>query len=261
MLKWNSDMAQPDIDWDGSFTLYDIVNKLGYDFQAQLGAGTYPIWDESMREWLNNEIYENFEYREIGQETAEDFFRWLRIKLNRIMPTLNPVAAFALGKESNPEDWRLIRESITKWGQTGGSSGSIVNDNTEDYTGKIANTGNTTTTSSASTSSKNSTLTSATPQVQLSGSENYMTGLNEAGAEGNSNGTEKQVNDLSQDTTTNRKFKANETSSSTNQADGDSDTKEYEGLKAELAQRWIDASPDILGVIFTGLESLFVQVW
>ena len=85
-----------------------------------------------MREWLNNEIYLNFEYREIGQETADDLFKWLRIKMNRIMPVINPVAAFALGKESNPEDWRLIRESLTQWGQTGSSTGTVSSDNTED---------------------------------------------------------------------------------------------------------------------------------
>lgn len=243
--------------WDGSYepyydegvTPYEIVELCGYDWQAELGEGTYPIWDESMREWLNTQIYNNFLYREIGQETAESFFRWMRLKMNQIMPVLNPIAAFALGKTAASEDWRLVSETITTGsGKQAGESHNTGNDTS-------VNSGENTTTTTADTNSQMSNLASTTPQVQLSGTENYMTGLDETGSRGHSEGTDtttlgtKNVTDSTGD------------GSWKQDSESESDTKHYEGLAAELAQRWLEAAPDLLGNIYAGLESLFVQVW
>lgn len=228
---------------------YELVEQYGYDWQKELGEGTYPIWDETMREWLNEQIYLNFQYREIGQETPESFFRWMRIKMNQIMPVLNPVAAFALGKDAASEDWRLVQETITSQ-----KSNNTYNTKSN-FDQTSTDSGTNTTTSSADTNSQMSDLTSATPQVQLSGTENYMTGLNETGSRGHSEGT---------DTTT---LGTKNVTGGTNTSDWtqnggiDADEKVYSGLAAELAQRWLEAAPDFLGNVYAGLESLFVQVW
>lgn len=237
------------VDYEGSPTPYELVELYGYDWQEELGEGSYPIWDESMRKWLNEQIYNNFLYRNIGQETGTDFFRWMRIKLNQIMPILNPVAKFALGLTEESRDWRLVAEIVTESGNTFNGT------TTADGTGTVTNSGENVTTTVADTSSKASNLTSTTPQTQLSGAENYMTGLVENGSEGNSSGTETARLGTSSKDVSNSVSTFDQTNAT------NSDEKHYEGLGAELARRWADAAPDILGNIYAGLESLFVQVW
>lgn len=237
------------IDYEAAPTPYELVEQYGYDWQVELGEGTYPVWDESMRLWLNEQIYQNFMYRVIGQETGADFFRWLRVKLNQIMPVVNPVAKFSLGLTADSEDWRLVAEIVTESGNN--YSGTTTANGTDTLT----NSGQNVTSTSADTSSKASNLSSTTPQVQLSGNENYMTGLVENGSEGHSSGTETATLGTKSKTET----ESNSTFDQTNKTNVDE--KHYEGLAAEVAQRWVDAAPDILGNIYAGLESLFVQVW
>ncbi len=82
-----------------------------------------------------------------------------------------------------------------------------------------------------------------------------MTGLVESGSK--SDGTSRETQKLGSTTDT-----VTDSSSAFDQSNtGNVDEKHYEGLAAELAQRWIEAAPDVLGNIYAGLESLFVQVW
>lgn len=254
-------MSKPYVSYLESPTPYDLVEVYGYDWQEELGESAYPVWDETMREWLNGQIYSNFKYREIGQETGEEFFRWLRIRLNQIMPVVNPVAAFSLGRDATEYDWRLTSEVIGKYAQA--NSGSNTSEYTQSSTSEVGTqeSGQNVTSTTANTSSKNSNLTSTTPQVQLSGNKNYMTGLVENGAEGQSSGTETATLGSREDTDAKSDATGKQVDTLGVKVDSDSDVKTYEGLSAELAQRWLDAAPDILGNIFAGLESLFVQVW
>ena len=244
-----ADDMEPYIDWWGAPTPYTLVEKYGYDWQDELGEDAYPIWDESMREWLNSQIYSYFMYREIGQETGETFFRWMRLRMNQIMPVINPIAAFALGKTAASDDWRLVAEIVTESGNKyKGTTSATSTENTATGGSNVTEVDN-------STTAKASNLTSETPQTQLSGNENYMTGLVESGSksDGTSRETQKLGSTVDTATSTNSAF------DQTN--DANSDEKHYEGLAAEVAQRWLEAAPDILGNIYAGLESLFVQVW
>lgn len=198
-------------------TLYEVCEAYGYDFQEQLGAGTYPIWDETKREWLNTQIYNNFAYREVASESPTQFFNFIRVRMNRIMPKVNPIAALALG-ELEGVDWQVTSTSElvttsdgTSTGKEDGTSSNTgTSETTGNGTGKVTVTHDTTTTTtghetssgnvgvdndqttmSASTSeNKASALTSNTPQVQLSGNKNYMGGLNETGATGSTTNSE-----------------------------------------------------------------------
>lgn len=54
-----------------------------------LGLKSYPIFDESYREHLNNKILSHFMFWEIGFETPELFKVYLNTRLNEIMPYFN----------------------------------------------------------------------------------------------------------------------------------------------------------------------------
>lgn len=126
---------------DESPTLFDCVNLYGHEWEAALSD--YPIFDESKREWLNTRIYEHFEYREIGQETATDHFRLIRRTMHEMMPALNPMF------DALNRDFDILE----------GYQSTNVND--------------------TSTTEDSKSLYSATPQTQLSGAENYATNMTE----------------------------------------------------------------------------------
>ena len=64
-----------------------IKNLINNNFNFNLSS--YPIFDESYREILNNKILNHYYLREIGFETAELFNFYLGNKLNEIMPKYN----------------------------------------------------------------------------------------------------------------------------------------------------------------------------
>lgn len=97
----------------------------------------YPIFDEGKREWLNARIYEHFAYREIAQETPSDHFRLIRRTMHEMMPALNPMFS-ALDGEIDI---------------FAGYASAVEHD------------------------IESRQLFSATPQTQLSASENYATNL------------------------------------------------------------------------------------
>lgn len=230
-------------------TPYELVERFGFDWQAELNKTGYPIWDETKREWLNERIYDYFLYREIAQETGGEFFHWARIKLWQIMPTINPVAALTLGDGAAAADWQTTGKSVTdtETHDTGKSetSGQRSDKGTDTLIDKSTQEG----------VSKSSALDSTTPQVQLTTDENYMTGLSETGA--TSSGTSEQNSTQTTDGTSTTA----ETGTTASDATGKTSFYSYDGNEAERARRWMEAAPDILGAVYAALEPLFIQVW
>lgn len=237
-------------------TLYDCVNRYGWTMGELLG--NYPIWDETRREWLNGMIYDQFAIREIGPETPALFAHYAKNAMWRIMPRVNNIAAFAL---EGSENWdRSFHEVTESEGQTTDQT-SGTGSNTVEREGSSTRTPNTVTTTESETESKATALVSDTPQAQLSGLENYMSGLNESGSAGTASstvtatGTETDASE-STDTATSA---TSAQSTGTTQATTTHDV--YAGQLSELASKWAETMPDILGLIFAGLESCFSQVF
>lgn len=67
---------------------YGTVYDSGFEPLLQ-GLASYPIYDESHREELNQKIYNRYRFREIGFETAAMFTHYLITTLNEIMPMYN----------------------------------------------------------------------------------------------------------------------------------------------------------------------------
>lgn len=226
-------------------TIYDLEHYYGYTFANLIG--TYPIWDETQREWLNTQVENYFMYREIGAETPAQFALFLNQRMNRIMPRVNNIAAFAL--DNMGEDWQDgLKEVIA-------ASGTQSTEATDTTSATSTETPNRTTQTDSTTESKASALASTTPQTQLSGAENYMTNLNETGSSGTTGATVHETG------TTNR------TSSGTNTTEGETTTTSdttrtvASGQLSEMAAKWAATMPDLLGLVFEGLEPCFCQVY
>lgn len=138
---------------DAGPCLYDIVELYGEDYEGAMSD--YPIWDEAKRPWLNEMVYEHFQYREIAQDTPAMFLFFLRRRMREMMPTFNP-----------------IFQAL----DTVDASDVLVSYKTVD-------------TQSQTASAEAGALTSTTPQTQLSEAKNYATGLSENKSKSESDGT------------------------------------------------------------------------
>lgn len=147
---------------DFTITLGELLEN-GFD----LGMDAYPIYDENYRRALNNKIEEHYWFREIGFETPQLFKRYLNRKMAEIMPYYNQVYQSTLLDIDPLSNYHLS------------TSGTSTSDGT--------NHGESVTNDKASTASENETentaesvartLNSVTPQMQLSGKEDYATSI------------------------------------------------------------------------------------
>lgn len=94
-----------------------VILKSGF----QLDLNSYPIFDESYRDGLNNKIIRHFWFREIGFETAALFRDRLAVKMNEIMPYYNQLYKSTLFNIEPFETHRLVRE-LTRTENNSGSS-------------------------------------------------------------------------------------------------------------------------------------------
>lgn len=143
-------------------TLGSLVAN-GFD----VGLKAYPIFDEDYREGLNAKIVEHFWFREIGQETPALFKRFLNRRMNEIMPIYNQYYKSTLLEFDPLRNYDL-------W-STGDRTGKSGENRTIDETTNVK--GTSTATGSSTSDSKGRTLVSATPQMQLSGHDDYATNI------------------------------------------------------------------------------------
>lgn len=259
------------VSYDRGPTPYELVEQYGYDWDKELSG--YPIWDEDKRKWLNDLIYGNFQYREIAQDTGSEFFKWMNIRLNQIMPAINPIAAMGLGLDDDKKDFTITGHITQHTGSTYENSneaaGSAEYDNTSkgDTSDTSNGTSTLTTENTGSGTGKSTILSSDTPQIQLTSDQNYMSALQETGSTSESTANEKQsgtTENTATGTSTRNdtgKSSSTNTGSASGKQDQDAETTQQVGTYAQLAGDWLNNAPDILGAIFAGLESCFVQIW
>lgn len=147
-----------------------------------LGLDKYPIFDEEYRAPLNAKIVEHFFFREIGQETPALFRRFLNRKMNEIMPFYNQLYKSALQDFDPFSNYDMRTE-----GSTSGTS-----DQSRDYS-RTENTATKATSETVNdTDSTARTVVSTTPQMQLSGNEDYATNLTDSTSNTTAKGTSAQ---------------------------------------------------------------------
>lgn len=140
-----------------------------------LGLDKYPIFDEEYRSGLNAKIIEHYWFREIGFETPQMFKRFLNRRMNEIMPFYNQLYESAL-LEFDP----MANHRMDTSGESSGESRQTRDyERTENAEGSTSN----------KTESDARTLVSATPQMQLSGREDYATNITDSKSETKANGT------------------------------------------------------------------------
>jgi hypothetical protein len=210
----------------GTFTL-TLKEVLSYT--PDIGLDSYPIFDESHRNVLNNKIVDHFLNREIGQETIDIFRHAVRRKMNEIMPLYNQMYR----SEALILDPFLTFRSTSE-SATNGESESRA---TEQSVG----------TTKSATDSTARAVGSDTPQVQLSGNEDYATQIQDtvsrATADGSSDGSSTQDSTGSQSGTMS------------------SSSEGFTGSVSALVQEYRATFLNIDMQIIDELEPLFMQIW
>lgn len=95
-----------------------VIIKSGFPLDLQ----SYPIFDESYREGLNNKIIRHYWFREIGFETAALFRDRLAMTMAEIMPYYNQLYKSQLISVDPMITHRLIRELGRTENNTGSSN-------------------------------------------------------------------------------------------------------------------------------------------
>jgi len=165
-------------------TLGEVIES---GFEIDLSG--YPIFDETYREGLNAKIIEHYYFREIGMETPELFSRFLRRRMNEIMPYFNDLYRTTLHNFDPLKNYDLT----TTGDSTAHGLGTQVLD--RDDTTWIDTESDTDSTARA--------LVHNTPQMQLSNQEDYATNVTDNTSEAKATSNSKQTGKGADTTTRN----------------------------------------------------------
>lgn len=212
----------------------------------ELDLSRYPIFDESYREHLNAKILNHYWFREIGFETPQLFKRYLNVRMAEIMPFYNQ-----LYESVDMDVDMLANVSMTTESQTSDES-------TATRTAKRDETGNrvesATTTAESTTKSRN--LVSQTPQMQLSGRDDYASNIADAQSDAD--------NESKADSTSTNDFTANDSATETGTSSGNLLTK-VKGLTgvlgADAVMRYRETILNIDMLVVNDLADLFMGLY
>lgn len=185
----------------------------------------YPLFDESYREHLNSVIYDQFVNREIGAETPEQFFVFLRRRLNRKMPVFNRMYVASM-REIDP----LATIDMTTEGET---------------TGRVESSGKTDSKTDSVADNKSRSVASNNPQMRLATNGDYASGMSD---------TYGEATNAAEST-------AEEVSASESDGHSTSRVKGYTGSPSALIAEHIDSLVNVDELVLESLEPCFMQMW
>lgn len=211
-----------------------------------LGMNNYPIFDESYREGLNAKIFDHFWFREIGQETPALFRFFLNRKMNEIMPYYNQLYESTL-IELNP-----------MWNYNLTSEGTSKSDSKQDTTA-VRNERSDTDSESVTDSETlgyGRTLVNTTPQMQLSGFDDYATNVTDTESDSLVKGTGSQTAKAVVNSDNTSAMAANATDAYVSKVTG------LTGITASSAlQQFRETFLNIDMLVIGELEELFMGIW
>lgn len=219
-------MALKDVieDTGGTLEIVDGISKLT---GGNIGLSDYPIFNEAYRDILNGKIIDHFMNCEIGLETVGMFQLAMRRKMNIIMPYFNKLYESELVAL---EPLKTIDVKTVATGNVNQEAESEANSN-----------------SSTNARGDSRSVTSDTPQMALSGSGDYATGIADVISTNSNASTGAQSNNESQNT----------------ESETESTTTGYQGSPADLLLRFRDTFINIDLSIINEIENdgLFMLVW
>ena len=140
---------------------YTITIKTLIDNDFDFQMTTYPIFDESYRNVLNQKILNHYYESEIGFETAALFRFYLNTKLNEIMPYYNDL--YKMQKKMIDENLLLNNVNLEER-LTGSNTNNTTDNTTNNTTNNTTTSGQSSSTSSSSGTNNSKNVFQDTPQ-------------------------------------------------------------------------------------------------
>ena len=187
---------------------------------ANAGLDSYPIWDASYRNVLNEKIIGRYWNREIGFETVQMFRFQIRRKMGEIMPYYNKLYA-SMQLDFDPLSTIDIR---------------TIGDNSTNSKERGTNTANSVVNSGARS------VSSITPQTQLSGNGDYADSMTDNNSE------------------TANTSSANTTGESEQYANLSSHTKGFQGSPADLIVKYRESLINVDLMVLDELSTYFMLI-
>lgn len=219
-----------------------------------IGMQSYPIFDETYRDALNQKIVEHFWFREIGQETPQLFKMFLNRAMNENMPYFNELYKTAV-MDFDP----YVNYDMTTTGKRDGSRDEQRDGKrTETYTD--TRTDDASTTNVANSTSNGETTNYAFPQNQLAPGGNYATS---AAKSDSTSATDSTTHAASTSTGTNGGDAV--TADTAKATTVDEYIEHVAGVtgqtKAEALLKFRDAIINVDMMVIQSLEPCFMQLW
>jgi hypothetical protein len=194
-----------------------------------LGLDTYPIFDETYREALNDKIIAHFNEQEIGHETISMFQYAMRRKMSEIMPLYNQhyiASRIAIDPLLTVNIHNVVAGTLTDTTTTTGTETNTTN-STSDSQGRVVG--------------------SNTPQVRLAGNADYATSAQDSTGHTAAEGTASQNTD--------------NTRNGSQDTNNDGHTTGYSGNPAEIIFSLRQTFVNVDMMVINELEELFMMVW
>ena len=230
-----------------NFTMFlrDVIAE-GYE----LPLNDYPIpetWTIEDRKKLNAKIVSHYWLREIGQETPELFIMFFDMKIKEIMPYYSNLYSVALNKANVFQNINITNNNTIN------ANGESVTANnlSANIEGKISNTGKEYDTLTSRS------LVSDTPQTQLSGNEDYASGLADENTKQTKSFEDRETVSTSSNTQNDEQISNTNNTSETNVTQ----TGLTGAFEANALQAYRDSLIDIDMMIITELEPLFMGIY
>lgn len=203
----------------------ELYKAIDLSPDGDIGLKSYPIWEESYRETLNQKIINHYHSQEIGLETLDMFRFAMKRRMAEIMPFYNELYKTTI-RDIDPLstiDIHTVTAGTSNSESTGESESTTATENT----------------------SGSRAVNSQAPQVQLSGQGDYATSAADTNSNSNASGTGGETS----------------TSSNNDETTNDSHTSGYQGIPGDLLMSFRDSLLNIDLMIIGELTDLFMMVW
>lgn len=237
-----------------TMTLSEIRHKNPYE---TFGLDSYPIFDESYREVLNSKIVDRYWTQEIGIETLSRFRKFMRSRMNEIMPMYNQLykSQKLIIDPLNTVSIKTLVNSLSETDEIANSE-SEATANTESESNSTGNASQDNTTDSSG-----KTVDMLTPQNELARNGDYATGGQQSIAQTKVDGSSTNSENTNQEMSGANTAKTSDVRDSQTKDTRDSETKGYTGNQSEMLNLYRSTFLNVDLEIIEELSDLFMQVW
>lgn len=234
-----------------------LADLIAEDFDLGLTPLDYDIFNETHRPILNRRIIDHYVNYEIGQETQSMFRFALNRKMREIMPLYNQryvslaIAFDPLQTMNYTDIANTVSDGVTH--KTDAITGTNTNEETGTTSADATNT--------ATVDNKARAVSSATPQVLLSGNEDYADGATDTISQSTNTGTSHSEGTSGTNSSGSRA--ENITGNQTDNVTGNISRALLgsQGVASELLIRYRATFLNVDMEVVSELETLFMQIW